>query len=45
MLAALNIGARYRGVGNSVRQEYIHSGDKVEFSRLDQSAECHAADL
>ena len=30
---------------SAIRLEYIHSGDKIVFSRLDQSAERRAADL
>ena len=38
-LAAPNIGARHRVVANGAGLEYIHSGDNVGFSRLDQSTE------
>jgi 8-oxo-dGTP pyrophosphatase MutT (NUDIX family) len=41
-LGAPNIGARHRVVGNGAGLEYIHSGDNVGFSRLDQSAERRA---
>jgi len=41
-LAAPNIGARHRVVGNGVGLEYIHGGDNVGFLRLDQSAERRA---